>query len=122
MNTAVTPTTAAAAATPATSGSIWAARTRNCSIARLTFFFGLTRSAMASMVRASSARVRSMSATSAAWLTGFAPVSASAISISVSWAGPFGNEGIILSGPLRPLHHLGSWRALRASGRAGHAG
>jgi hypothetical protein len=34
-------------------------------MARSTFFFGLTRSEMASMVRASSARVRSMSATSA---------------------------------------------------------
>jgi len=70
------PTATAAAAAPATRGSIWLApwrtcsiarsvRRRICSIVRATFFFGLTRSAMASMVRASSVRVRSMSATSA---------------------------------------------------------
>src|SRR6266566_5190738 len=84
----VTPTTTAAAAAPANRGSTWPARSRTCSIARRTFFFGLTRSEMASMVRASSARVRSMSATSASWSTGFALVSASAITCSVSWPGP----------------------------------
>ena len=75
----MTPTTTAAAAAPASSGSIWPARSRTCSIARSTFLFGFTRSEMASMVRASSARVRSMPATSASWSTGIASVSASAI-------------------------------------------
>ena len=60
----VTLTTIAAVAAPAMSGSIWPARSRSSSLARSTFFFGLTRSEMASIVRASSARVRSMSATS----------------------------------------------------------
>ena len=41
------------------------ARWRTSPSVRCTFLFGLTRSEMASMVRASSARVRSMSATSA---------------------------------------------------------
>ena len=39
-------------------------------MARSTFFFGFTRSEMASMVRASSARVRSMSATSVVLVDG----------------------------------------------------
>ena len=57
-------------------------------MARSTFLFGFTRAEMASMVRASSERVRSMSATSVFWFTGFASVSASAITCSVSWPGP----------------------------------
>jgi hypothetical protein len=55
----------AAAAAPAIRGSTCTVRWRTCSMTRSTFFFGLTRSEMASMVRAKSARVRSMSATSA---------------------------------------------------------
>jgi hypothetical protein len=66
-------------AAPAITGSTWPARWRICSSARCTFFFGLTRSEIASMVRASSARVRSMSATSVSWSTGLASISASAI-------------------------------------------
>ncbi|MGB6584069.1 MAG: hypothetical protein WBF34_39720 [Streptosporangiaceae bacterium] len=61
----MTPRMTAAAAAPAIRGSTWTVRWRICSMARSTFLFGLTRSEMASMVRASSDRVRSMSATSA---------------------------------------------------------
>ena len=62
---AVRPRARTATAAPGMTGSIWPARWRNCSIARSTFLLGLTRSDMASIVRASSARVWSMPATSA---------------------------------------------------------
>ncbi len=69
-------------------GSTWLARWRTSSIARSTFFLGLTRSEMASIVRASSARVRSMSAISSSWLAGFGSISASAIYVLRFLAGP----------------------------------
>jgi hypothetical protein len=76
--------TAASATAPPTSGSIWLIRWRALSIVRRATFFGLTRSAISSMVRARSARVCSIWVTSTSGGTLEVSSSVSAMRITLS--------------------------------------